>query len=134
MNRLYQSNPHFLSEMYGYVMAAAHERLPHLLVRHYMVSNVEVRAIDEAWLWVDELPQICQHAIGGMYYPGYKLPTVLHYCQTYRIGGLEFEKRNLAKNMFDCDHPLFVELHESRDYDLTSTLLSMVRSKEKILE
>jgi peptidyl serine alpha-galactosyltransferase len=95
--------------MYAYSMASAHESLPHLQVDHYMVSNVE--AGGEGWPWVDALPEVCLPPNSdNVYYPGQNIPTVAHFCQTYRIGEYMFTKRRVPHNIFDCDHPLFVEV------------------------
>ncbi len=39
--RVYEGYPYLLAEMYAYSMAAAHEKLPHLQLWNYMVSNVD---------------------------------------------------------------------------------------------
>ncbi len=76
--------------MYAYSMAAAHEKLPHLQVDHYMVSNVE--AGGEGWPWVDELPEVCvppeEDLVNNKvtYYPGLPVPSVVHFCQSFRAG------------------------------------------------
>jgi hypothetical protein len=90
-------------------MAAAHERLPHLQLDHHMVSHPD--AYSEGWEWVDALPEACLPPNEeGEYYPGYNLPTVIHYCQSYRVGEYFFTKRRVPHDIFDCGHPIFVDL------------------------
>lgn len=81
--RVYEDYPYLLAEMYAYSMAAAHERLPHLQVDHHMVSNVDSGG--EGWAWVDELDNVCTPPNEeGVFYEGHNLPTVAHFCQSYR--------------------------------------------------
>ncbi len=94
--------------MYAYSMAAAHEKLPHLQLDNYMVSNVE--AGGEGWEWVDSLDSVCiPPNEQGIYYPNDPMPTVIHFCQTYRGGDLMYTKRRVPKDIFKCDSPLLVE-------------------------
>jgi hypothetical protein len=51
--RVYEGHPHLLAEMYAYCVAAAHLRLPHLRLDHYMTSETE--SYGEAWPLVDAL-------------------------------------------------------------------------------
>ncbi len=105
---MYEDYPYLLAEMYAYSMAAAHERLPHLQVDHYMVSNID--AGGEGWKWVDELQQnVCQPYNGELFFPGENLPTVLHFCQTYRVGEFTFTKRRVPHSLFTCDSPMFAD-------------------------
>lgn len=111
---VYERNPDLLSEMYAYSMAASHEYLPHFTAMHYMVSNTNVD--EEGWKWVDGLgDDVCQPprvvAGGGSgvrgagagagadaditatiehikYYPDRPMPSLVHYCQFFRIGEL----------------------------------------------
>jgi hypothetical protein len=94
--------------MYAYSMAAAHEELPHVQVEHFMVSNVDSGG--EGWPWVDQLSEVCIPSINDIFYPGQDIPTVAHYCQTFRIGEYIFTKRKVPKTIFSCDHPFFLEL------------------------
>ena len=43
--------------MYAYSMAAAHEKLPHLRMDNWMVSNTQ--AGGEGWAWIDALDDPC---------------------------------------------------------------------------
>jgi peptidyl serine alpha-galactosyltransferase len=106
--RVYEGYPYLLAEMYAYSMAAAHEKLPHLRMDHFMVSNTN--AGGEGWPWVDVLDDACMPPDeNGIYYPGQPLPTVVHFCQNYRVGDLQFAKRKMSKTAFSCDHPMLVE-------------------------
>jgi hypothetical protein len=99
--------------MYAYSMAAAHEKLPHLQVDHYMVSNVD--AGGEGWPWVDQLADVCVPPEEDIeknqvtYYPGLPIPTVVHFCQSFRAGEFGFFKRRVPKNIFSCEHDLLLE-------------------------
>lgn len=107
--RVYEDYPYLLAEMYAYSMAAAHERLPHLQIESYMVSNID--SPGEGWSWVDQLPEVCQPPdANGIYYPGLPIPNVAHFCQTYRAGDYAFYKRRVPRDIFDCDHEMLVEL------------------------
>mmetsp|Transcript_21776 Transcript_21776/g.36417 ORF Transcript_21776/g.36417 Transcript_21776/m.36417 type:complete len:492 (+) Transcript_21776:72-1547(+) len=107
--RVYEGYPYLLAEMYAYSMAAAHEKLPHLQLDHYMVSNVD--AGGEGWAHVDALPQVCRPPDeNGIYYKGHPMPSVVHFCQGIRAGDFVFLKRRIPKNIFTCEHPLFTEL------------------------
>lgn len=89
-------------------MAAAHEKLPHLQVDNYMVSNTQ--AGGESWPHVDSLPQVCVPPDeDGHFYAGLPMTTVIHYCQNYRVGELGFQKRRVPHNIFSCESPMMVE-------------------------
>ena len=95
--------------MYAYSMAAAHEQLPHTLVHHLMVSNLN--AGDEGWRYVDVLgDNVVNAPVNGIYYPNLPMPVFLHYCSFYRIGDLGFHKRRVPKSLLTCDGPLFIDL------------------------
>eukprot|EP01042_Synura_sphagnicola_P001000 gene1000-1128_t len=104
---VYEGYPHLLAEMYAYSMGAAHERLPHLQVDHYMVSNTD--AGGEGWQWVDLLEDVCAPPQNGIYFPGKPLPTFAHHCQFYRAGEMGFQKRRIPHNIFSCESPLLLE-------------------------
>mmetsp|Transcript_1914 Transcript_1914/g.3925 ORF Transcript_1914/g.3925 Transcript_1914/m.3925 type:complete len:303 (+) Transcript_1914:3-911(+) len=109
--RVYEGYPHLLAEMYAYSMAAAHEKLPHLQMDNYMVSNVDSGG--EGWAHVDALPQVCEPPSAAGYYPGMPLPTVVHYCQGTKVGDFSFQKRRVPQDIFTCAHPLFLEVPAS---------------------
>lgn len=93
--------------MYAYSMAAAHEKLPHLQMENYMVSNVD--SPGEGWPHIDTLEDVCASPTNGIYQDGRPLPTVVHFCQSYRAGDLGFQKRRVPKDIFTCESPMFVE-------------------------
>lgn len=106
--RVYEGYPYLLAEMYAYSMAAAHTKLPHLRMDHFMVSNTQ--AGGEGWPWVDVIDDVCAPPDGnGIFQPGKPLPTVVHYCQNYRVGDLQFAKRKMSKTAFSCNSPMLVE-------------------------
>lgn len=104
--KVYTRYPELLAEMYAYAMAAAHQKLPHFTMRHYMVSNTDMS--EEGWAFVDKLGEdVCTPpSQPGVYYPDALLPNILHFCQFYRVGEMGFQKRRLRKKMLTCDGPL----------------------------
>jgi hypothetical protein len=115
--RVYETYPHLLAEMYAYSLGAAHEELPHLRLDHYMVSNIH--ASDEGWPWIDALPNSCVAPVKGIFFPGKKLPTFVHYCQFYRAKEIGFQKRRVYNNIFSCEREMLLDLPEelsSSDY------------------
>ena len=106
--RVYEKYPYLLAEMYAYSMAAAHERLDHLRMDHYMVSNTG--AGGEGWPWVDAMQNVCEDPdANGIFYAGQPVPTVVHYCQGYRSGEWLFAKRRFSKTSFTCESPLLAK-------------------------
>lgn len=72
---------------------------------HYMVSNVD--AGGEGWPWVDALPAVCVPPDSeGIFFRHKNLPTVVHYCQTFRAGEYSFSKRRVPHDIFSCGHDL----------------------------
>ena len=113
-------------------MAAAHLRMPHARVNHWMLSNVHVG--DEGWRHLDALAlriQPCpaprrqdakrRRPIG--LFERFVLPAFLHYCQNYRVGDFLLAKRRVPPALFtDCAHPplLGPGLSETQvDYETT---------------
>ena len=92
--RVFAEYPYLLAEMYAYSMAAAHEKLPHLQLENYMVSNAA--AGGEGWPFIDQLEDVCVPPENGIYYPGKNLPNLVHYCQHVESGGLGFAKRQVS--------------------------------------
>lgn len=106
--RVYEDYPYLLAEMYAYSMAAAHEKLPHLQVDNYMVSNTD--AGGEAWPHVDRLPHVCVPPDEeGHFYAGLPMTTVVHYCQGYRAGDLGWQKRRVPHDIFSCESPMLMD-------------------------
>ena len=60
--RVYAQYPHLLAEMYAYCIAAAHLRLPHMLIDSMMVSQSGNGG--EGWKLVKRLPadEVCAFA------------------------------------------------------------------------
>lgn len=107
--KVYEKYPYLLAEMYAYSMAAAHEELPHTSVHHYMVSNTE--AGGEGWDHIDALENICvrRDSSSNLFYPNKKLPTLLHYCQSYGASSVgTFSKHNVQDNSFFACNGTFV--------------------------
>eukprot|EP00978_Attheya_sp_CCMP212_P008989 scaffold21169_cov51-Attheya_sp.AAC.4 len=108
--------PDLMAEMYAYCIAAAHLELPHQLVEHMMVSEVD--AGNEGWAFIDEIPieDVCEigYQIGEGTLPAtettsYILPNVIHFCQRYLIGPFMFGKHRVPLNFFECATPLILE-------------------------
>jgi hypothetical protein len=103
--------PHLLGEMYAYCIAAAHNGLRHHMIDSFMVSNVG--AGGEGWDYVDKLGgDVC--GMGGAGGGGGgdgdgDLPSLLHFCQMYRVGEFAFHKRKVPNDVFSCDFPLFID-------------------------
>ncbi len=115
--KVYEGYPYLLAEMYAYSMAAAHEKLPHLQGEHYMVSNTDVNP-GEGWPWVDDLPDgVCELPQGenGLFFPGRKVPTVMHYCQFFRAGDVGFQKRRIPKDIFSCGGDMMLDIPKGLD-------------------
>ena len=51
--KVYEEYPELLAEMYAYSISAAHNKLPHLRLDHYMVSNID--ASGEGWSFIDRI-------------------------------------------------------------------------------
>ena len=113
--RVFEKYPYLLAEMYAYSMAAAHEELPHFQMYNYMVSDVEAGA--EGWSFIDALDDVCAPPVDGIFFPGEALPNVVHYCQTYRVGGIGWTKRDVSSCRYKWPYPtsrirhLFMRLH-----------------------
>jgi len=101
--RLYELFPHFMVEMHGYSVSAAHLKLPHHLNRGFMVSNV---GGNEGFDFLKEVSRAnaCKPII-----PQENLPLVMHYCQRYALGRWFFSKYKLREDIFDCDAPMLRE-------------------------
>jgi peptidyl serine alpha-galactosyltransferase len=110
--RVYEHFPDLLAEMYAYSMGAAHNRLPHLQLDHYMVSNINVNE-GEGWKWVDALgDDVCVAPNEkGIFYEGKPLPTFVHYCQFFRAAEWGFHKRRVFGDIFSCHRPMLLDPH-----------------------
>ena len=123
---VYQVFPHFMAEMHGYSIAAAHLRLPHKLAEGFMVSDVT--AGGEYFDFIDDnlntstacmSPPNFNHpeSLRSFETVGIamkSLPFVLHYCQRYALGRYFYSKYKFRENekydMFtNCSAPLLRE-------------------------
>jgi len=105
---VYKEKPQLLAEMYAYQLAAADQKLPHVVVDSMMISSVNTYG--EAWDYIDALPSEEACRIGASPNPSrYTLPTLLHYCQQYGIANVLFAKRSIPHNIFSCQSPLLDE-------------------------
>jgi len=112
------------ADMYAYIMSAAHYRLPHTKLNHYMVSDVGCEDL-EGWKWVEALPSMsCQNPrndfpIGKFppFAPSKEsplIPHLLHAAQHYKAthpktGELwNIHKGHIPGQILDCDQPLIV--------------------------
>ena len=107
--RVYEGYPFLLAEMYAYSMAAAHQKLPHLQMYNYMVSNVDI-GDSEGWAHIDKLSNVCAPPdSNGIYFDNNPLPNLLHYCQSYRAGSYGWTKRQSPHDIFSCNSDVYVE-------------------------
>jgi peptidyl serine alpha-galactosyltransferase len=98
----------FMSEMYAYLVAAAHHKLPHRMVQSFMISTAidpPKHLMSEGWPLIINMTSI-DKANPNL------LPFTLHYCQRYYAGPWFFNKHTLltgSSNILSCDHPLLAE-------------------------
>lgn len=106
--RVHKQYPHLLAEMYAYCIAAAHLRLPHMLIDSMMVSAPGVGG--EGWKLVKDIPanEICTFG-SSPDHSVHPVPSVIHYCQRYNVDKYFWGKRKVPHKIFTCDHPLLVE-------------------------
>lgn len=107
--KVYEEYPYLLAEMYAYCMAAAHHRLRHVKLDHYMLSLPG--AGGEGWRFIEpmRMDEVCQPGMPRDWWTR-PLPVFLHYCQNYRVGEWMFPKRKIPRSiMRDCDQPLLEE-------------------------
>ena len=118
--RVHSQYPFLLAEMYAYSMAAAHERLPHAIMYHYMVSNADGGG--EGWDFVDDLSDVCEApsapatAVGAAdkdipverFYADAPMPVLFHYCQHFKITEqLSFYKGAHRSTIMTCKREPF---------------------------
>jgi peptidyl serine alpha-galactosyltransferase len=107
--KVYEDYPDLLAEMFAYCMAAAHQKLPHLRLDHFMVSNIN--ADGEGWQWIDQLgDRVTEPPINGIYFPNNSLPVFVHYCQFFRSAEYGFHKRRVFGDIFSCHRPMLLDL------------------------
>lgn len=106
--RVHKQYPHLLAEMYAYCIAAAHLRLPHMLVDSLMVSASGIGG--EGWKFVEDVPadEVCAFA-GDPDHAARPVPSVVHYCQRYHVDRYFWGKRKVPHGVFTCEHPPLVE-------------------------
>lgn len=108
--KVHKQYPELLAEMYAYSIAAAHEELPHLQMSNLMVSDIEASNDDEGWQLIDTLTDACTLPVNGIFFPNEALPTVVHFCQTYRSGKMGWAKRRpQLLDIFSCENGLLLE-------------------------
>lgn len=82
------------------------------MLNYYYYIDLKVSNVDsfgEGWKWVDELDNVCEPPKDGIFHPGKPLPTVVHFCQGYRVGEYGFGKRGLRKDIFTCEAPMMAD-------------------------
>lgn len=106
--RVHKQYPHLLAEMFAYCIAAAHLRLPHMLVDSLMVSAAGIGG--EGWKFVKDVPagEVCAFASHPDHIV-HPVPSVIHYCQRYQVDRYMWGKRKVPHDIFTCEHPLLVE-------------------------
>lgn len=97
---IFKHHPEFMSEMYGYCMAAAHLGLRIQMARGMMVSNVGMTA-GEGWSFLPKDPQACDISRYAE-----TVPNVIHFCQRYTIGEFFINKYLFPTDILSCEHPL----------------------------
>ncbi len=106
--KVYHEKPQMMAEMYAYSLAAADVGLPHEVVNSMMVSEIDTYG--EGWNLIDTIPQnkICLAGITPNRVQDH-LPSVFHYCQSYKAGGVSFYKYLMDNDIFKCQKPFLVE-------------------------
>ena len=107
--------PKLLAEMFAMTMATANLTLGWSLVSHYMVSAPGTASPTEAWAWVQDIAvgpsgasAVCAGAdattlpFATRGRSRVALPTVLHYCQRYKLAEHAFLKRKIEHDFFKC--------------------------------
>lgn len=106
--KVHKQYPHLLAEMFAYCIAAAHLRLPHMLIDSLMVSAVGIGG--EGWKFVKDIPssEMCTFAASPDH-TVHPVPSVIHYCQRYAVDKYFFGKRKVPHEVFTCEHPMLME-------------------------
>ena len=103
--RSYVEHPDLMAEMYAFCIAAAHLNLPHQIVKSLMVSDIYSGDGAEGWKLIDEIDN--ENICSANVMVDHTLPSVLHYCQSYRLGEENvFAKRKIPVDIFSCEAPL----------------------------
>jgi hypothetical protein len=115
-----------IRSQFAYSLAAAHLGLSHQTAASLMVSDIEARAGDEDWSFIDggDGTDLCADRDGKTLLERLQsipsspsnqqlprsLPHVLHYCSTaYGVGYWYFSKYDLPDQFLSCQHPLLRE-------------------------
>jgi len=115
---IHKEYPHLLAEMFAYCIAAAHLKLPHIILDNLMVSDHSISK-GEGWEFIQNVPpeEVCpfaSHAVmnsaSSMHIDNQTslsiMPNVLHLCQRYMVGEWFFYKRKVPTNYFTCESPI----------------------------
>mmetsp|Transcript_33147 Transcript_33147/g.53241 ORF Transcript_33147/g.53241 Transcript_33147/m.53241 type:complete len:553 (-) Transcript_33147:135-1793(-) len=112
------------ADMYAYIMSAAHHKLPHTRLNHFMVSDVGID-VGEAWSWIDYIQKMScvnpRESFPSRMYPPFsrldtspKLPPLVHAAQHFKAHHPKtkelwnFHKGHIPGQILDCDQPLVV--------------------------
>ena len=109
---VHASYTELLGEMYGWSLAAAHLRLPHVLAESFMVSETDITAGGEGWPIIDQMKDddICDDSHrSNTTSSSSSMPFVIHYCQSYWIGKWFIGKYRIKSTFLSCDSPLLQE-------------------------
>ena len=106
--RVHKQYPHLLAEMYAYCIAAAHLKLPHMLIDSMMISASGIGG--EGWKFVKNIPDndVCPFA-SNPDHSVHPVPSLIHYCQRYAVDKYFWGKRKMPHDIFTCEHPMLVE-------------------------
>lgn len=130
-----------LSEMFAYVIAAAHLNLPHQLSKSFMVSNPEMHQVEGFEVIDGAIPeQICRYARNddkmadaGVAWTS-SLPQVIHYCQRYVLGPYTFSKYLLPEDFLSCKQPLLRDPLEYEGTRFVTMYNSSMTFKNEVVE
>jgi hypothetical protein len=99
--KIFDLHPQFMSEMYGYCMAAAHLKLEHQLAQGFMVSDANILN-GEGWGFMEKVGE----TVCDVEQFQDRVPQVIHFCQRYSIGEYFMSKYKLPVEILSCDFPL----------------------------
>jgi hypothetical protein len=117
---VHDSYKELLGEMYGWSLAAAHLKLPHVLAESFMISDTDI-TVGEGWSYIDQMndDDICNDAlhrsstttslVSSSSSSLSSMPFVIHYCQSYWIGKWFIGKYRIKSTFLLCNSPLLLE-------------------------
>jgi hypothetical protein len=110
-----------LADMWAYCMAAAHLKLEHVILDHYMISTTG--SVGEGFKWVDEWEntKMSCHAPPRTPPPGLHAPTFLHLASNFKAPLSKewmFHKGHVPASILDCGSPLIKEAPDDL-YDIS---------------